>query len=84
MVHGTDKAVEVGGLAGGANIALLRAAAHALARHGWEAVPVAGHRPRISASHPSGVTASVTVRPTSLVITCRGPIVRAVDDADSR
>jgi len=79
-----DTAVEVGGLADGANVALLRAAGRALVGHGWEAEPVAGHRPRISASRPGGVTASLTVRPTSLVITCRGPFVQPVDDEDSR
>jgi len=77
-------AAEVGGLADGANIALLRAAGHALEGHGWDAEPVAGDRPRISASRPGGVTASLTVRPASLVITCRGPFVRPVDDEDSR
>ena len=79
-----DTAVEVGGLADGANITLLRAAGHALEGHGWDAEPVAGDRPRISASRPGGVTASLTVRPASLVITCRGPFVRPVDDEDSR
>lgn len=79
-----DTAAEVAGLADGANVALLRAAGHALVGLGWEAVPVPGDRPRIAARRPGGVTASLTVRPTSLVITCRGPFVRPVDDEAGR
>ena len=76
-----DTAAEVVGLADGANIALLRAAGHTLVGLGWEAVPVPGDRPRIAARRQGGATASVTVRPTSLVITCRGPHVRPADEA---
>jgi len=74
-----DTAAEIGGLADGANIALLRAAGHALVGLGWSAAPVPGDRPRIAARRPGGVSASVTVRQTSLVVTVRGPFVRLVD-----
>lgn len=77
-------AAEVGELTGGGNIALLSAAGHVLLGLGWEAVPVPGDRPLIAARRAGGVTASVTVRPSTLVITCRSAWVGGVDDEAGR
>ena len=74
-----ETAVEVTGLADGANISLLRATGNALAGLGWQARPVPGDRPRITARRRGGETVAAKVRAASLVITARTPLVRPVD-----
>lgn len=74
-----ETAVEVTGLTGGDNITLLRATGNALVGLGWQARPVPGDRPRITARRRGGETTSARVRATSLVITARTPLVRPVD-----
>lgn len=74
-----ETAVEVTELADGANILLLRATGNALGGLGWQARPVPGDRPRITARRRGGETATARVRPSSLVITARTPLVRPVD-----
>ena len=71
-----ESAVEVADLAEGANIALLRATGQVLSDLGWQAVPMPGDRPRIAARRASGESASATVRPETLVLTARTPLVR--------
>ena len=73
-----ESAVEVTELADGANVALLRATGNALVGLGWQARPVPGDRPRLTARRRGGETAAARVRPTSLVITARTPRVRPV------
>ena len=74
-----ETAVEVTELADGDNIALLRATGNALVGLGWQARPVPGDRPRITARRGGGETAAARVRASSLVITARTPLVRVVD-----
>ncbi len=74
-----ETAIEVTGLTPGDNIALLRATGNALTGLGWQAQPVPGDRPRITARRRGGETAAAKVRESSLVITARTPLVRPVE-----
>jgi hypothetical protein len=75
-----ESAAVVGPLAEGGNMALLRAARHALLALGWQVRPVPGDRPRLAARRRGGLEATATVRPHELVVTARAAKVRVAPD----
>ena len=73
----------VGPLDEGLSVGLLRATGHALVGLGWQARPVPGTRPRLEARRPTGLRATASVRPDSLVVKMRTVLVRPAAEAAS-